>query len=74
MQGEPTKISKLNTTLELLFVVCVLARAAFDWPDDDVILILGAGVFVTVVISGVDYVIAWSGRARMVKRTGGEVQ
>ena len=74
VQGEPTRISKLNTTLELLFVVCVLARAAFGWPDDDVILVLGASVFVTVVISGIDYVIAWSSRARMVKRTGGELQ
>lgn len=68
VQGEPTRISKLNTGLELLFVVSVLARAAFDWPAEAVITVLGAGVLVTVVISGADYVVAWSQRARAARR------
>lgn len=71
VQGEPTLVSKLNTVLELLFVVCVLARAAFDWPDETTIMVLGAGVLVTVVVSGVDYVASWSQRARTAKQASG---
>lgn len=64
VQGEPTRISKLNTALELLLVVFVLSRAAFDWPPQISVIVVGAGVLVTVVISGIDYVWAWSRRAR----------
>lgn len=63
VQGEPTRISKINTALELTFVVCVLSGAGLSWPNATVITVLGAGVLVTVVISGADYVFAWSGRA-----------
>lgn len=64
VQGEPTRISKLNTTLQLLFLVFVLSRAGFGWPDAISITVLGAAVLVTVVISGLDYVLSWSRRAR----------
>jgi cardiolipin synthase len=63
VQGEPTRISKLNTALELLFLLFVLSRAGFGWPDEISIIILGAATLVTVVISGVDYVWSWSRRA-----------
>ena len=62
--GEPTRISKLNTALQMLFVLFVLSRAGFDWPDKITITILGASILVTVVISGVDYVWSWSRRAK----------
>ena len=62
--GEPTRISKLNTALQMLFVLFVLSRAGFDWPDKITITVLGAAVLVTVVVSGVDYVWSWSRRAR----------
>ena len=62
--GEPTLISKLNTALQMLFVLFVLSRAGFDWPDPITITLLGAAVLVTVVISGVDYVLSWTRRAR----------
>ena len=64
VEGEPTRISKLNTGLELLFIVFVLSRAAFGWPDLISLTVIGAAVLVTVVISGVDYVLSWSRRAR----------
>jgi len=64
VQGEPTKISKLNTTLQLLLMLFVLSRAAFDWPDKISITVLGASVLITVVISGVDYIWSWLNRAR----------
>jgi cardiolipin synthase len=62
--GEPTRISKLNTALQMIFILFVLSRAGFDWPDEISITVLGAAVFVTVIISGVDYVLSWSARAR----------
>ncbi|MEX2494474.1 MAG: CDP-alcohol phosphatidyltransferase family protein [Woeseia sp.] len=64
VDGEPTRISKLNTGLELLFILFVLSRAGFGWPAEVTVTVLGAAVLVTVVISGVDYVWSWSRRAR----------
>lgn len=64
LQGEPTRVSKLNTALQLLFLLFVLSRAGFGWPDEISITVLGASVLITVVISGVDYVWSWSRRAR----------
>lgn len=64
LQGEPTAVSKLNTTFQLLFLLFVLCRATFEWPERITVTVLGAATFVTVVISGIDYVLRWSGRAR----------
>jgi cardiolipin synthase len=64
VEGEPTRVSKLNTTLQLLFLLFVLSRAGFGWPQEISITILGASVLITVVISGIDYVLSWSRRAR----------
>lgn len=64
VEGDPTRISKVNTALQLLLLLFVLSRAGFGWPDEITITILGAAVLVTVVISGVDYVWSWSRRAR----------
>jgi len=64
VEGEPTRVSKLNTALEFLLLLFVLSRAGFGWPDQISITVLGAAVLVTVVISGVDYVWSWARRAR----------
>lgn len=64
VEGEPTRISKLNTVLELLFLLFVLSYAGFGWPDPIATTVLGASILVTVVISGADYVWSWSRRAR----------
>ena len=64
LEGEPTRISKLNTALEFMFLVVVIWRAGFEWPDKITITILGTAVFVTVVISGYDYVAGWIRGAR----------
>lgn len=63
VEGEPTRISKLNTAMQLLFILFVLTRAAWGWPDKITITIIGAGIVVTVVISGMDYVLKWARRA-----------
>jgi len=64
VEGEPTRVSKLNTALEFLLLLFALSRAGFGWPDQISITVLGAAVLVTVVISGVDYVWSWARRAR----------
>jgi cardiolipin synthase len=64
VEGAPTRISKLNTALELLYILFVLSRAAVGWPAEITLTVTGAAVFVTVVISGVDYVWSWTRRAR----------
>jgi len=64
VEGEPTRISKLNTALQLLFIVFVLSNAGFGWPEQIAITVVGAGVLVTIIVSGIDYVWSWSRRAR----------
>lgn len=64
VQGEPTRVSKLNMALQLLFLMIVMSRAGFGWPDEIAVTVLGAAILITVVISGVDYVWSWSRRAR----------
>ena len=64
LDGEPTRISKLNTALEFVFLVFVMSKAGYGWPDDITIIVLGASVLVTVVISGYDYVWNWIRSAR----------
>ena len=63
VEGEPTRVSKLNTALQLLFLLFVISRAGFGWPEPIALTVLGASVLVTVVISGVDYVWSWPSRA-----------
>jgi len=64
LEGDPTFISKLNTGLEFAFLIFVMSKAGFDWPDDITITVVGAAVLITVVISGFDYVSNWIRSAR----------
>ncbi len=64
LKGEPTRVSKTNTALQILFVLFVISRAGYGWPAEITITLLGAAVLVTVVISGTDYVLSWTRRAR----------
>mgnify|MGYP003324514405 CR=1 FL=1 len=50
--------------LELLFVLMVLSSSAFMWPSQGINTALGSAVFVTVVISGIDYIISWTRRVK----------
>ena len=72
VEGEPTRISKLNTALQLLFILFILSRAAFGWPDQITITVLGASIVVTVVVSGTDYVWSWARRARQGGKADGQ--
>ncbi|MEM7431403.1 MAG: CDP-alcohol phosphatidyltransferase family protein [Pseudomonadota bacterium] len=64
LEGAPTRISKLNTALEFIFLVFVMSRAGYGWPDQITVTIFGAAVLITVVISGYDYVSNWIRGAR----------
>lgn len=68
VNANPTKISKLNTGLQLLYILLVVAGAATAWPLATPVLLAGAGVFLTSVVSGLDYVLTWSARARQPAR------
>ena len=59
LEGEPTRISKLNTALEFVYLVFVISAAGYGWPDNITLIVLGASVLITVVISGYDYVWNW---------------
>lgn len=70
----PSPVSKLNTLCQLAFVLAVIGRAGFALPPAWVVTGLGAMVFATVVVSGIDYVLAFGHRAaidRAARRAGG---
>jgi cardiolipin synthase (CMP-forming) len=62
--AEPSVLSKLNSFLQLLYVVLTLSLLVFSLPGPGLIAALGWIVFATTVISGAHYVIRWGGRAR----------
>lgn len=64
LEGEPTRISKINTALEFVYLVFVMSVAGYGWPDNITLTVLGASVLVTAVISGYDYVWNWIRSAR----------
>jgi cardiolipin synthase len=68
LHGRPTGVSKLNTALQLLYVLATVAHLGLDWPSAAVTLMLGAAVFVTTVISGIDYTKTYIRRAHAVTR------
>ena len=68
LEGRPTIPSKINTLVQLLFVIAVVWNAAFHDLPGWVIQGLGAGVLVTTLISGVDYVLTYTRKAIAVSR------
>ena len=63
VQPVPTRISKLNTALQLLYIVFVISYASFAWPPRISIVVIGAGVLFASLVSGIDYVLRWSSLA-----------
>lgn len=64
----PSFISKLNTAWQLLYMLLVIAEQGFGWPLSTGVLIAGAAVLFTSVISGLDYVLRWSAKALAAQR------
>jgi cardiolipin synthase len=61
--GQPTAVSKLNTLCQIVFLLLVVAGRAGEHAYDLAITVFGALVFVTTVVSGIDYVITYSRKA-----------
>ena len=63
VQPEPSRASKLNTGAQLFFVCVVIANRGLGMPPAEVLIPSGAAVLVTATVSGLDYVVRWSGKA-----------
>lgn len=61
--ANPSRISKLNTLCQIALIVTAISAQQFHRPPAWSIVALGALVFVTVVISGIDYVLVYGFRA-----------
>jgi cardiolipin synthase len=68
VKGEPAAISKLNTACQLGYLVFTLTSVAFAWPPAVSLLVLGAAVVFTSLVSGLNYVLRWGTRAWRVAR------
>jgi len=63
LRGRPTVSSKINTLAQLLYPVCMLFNAALNFPPHNVLDALAVLVFITTVISGVNYMAMFTRRA-----------
>jgi cardiolipin synthase (CMP-forming) len=64
LEAQPTLISKLNTVLQILLVLLVIVQQLVPWVNEVWVRVLIYAVTVSVVWSGLDYVVTWSRRAR----------
>jgi cardiolipin synthase len=63
VQPEPSPASKLNTGAQLVFICATIANQGFGLPSADLLITSGALVLATSTVSGLDYVVRWSGKA-----------
>ncbi len=63
LTAQPTIVSKLNTALQLAFVLAVITAQPFGWPPRLGLDVLGALVLTGCIVSGVDYILTWSRRS-----------
>ncbi|HEU4617986.1 MAG TPA: CDP-alcohol phosphatidyltransferase family protein [Gammaproteobacteria bacterium] len=66
VHGQPSSISKLNTACQLAFILFTMTNAAYAWPPEISLQLLGAAVVFTSIASGLNYVLRWSKRAWLV--------
>lgn len=67
VHGEPTGASKLNTVLQILFVLLVITHAWRAHPSMLALQLLGAAILVTIAVSIAQYVTTGFTRARKAK-------
>jgi cardiolipin synthase len=63
VEAHPSRVSKINTVCQAGYILAVVSGAKFGFPPGWVATWLGALVFVTVVVSGADYVMVYGKRA-----------
>lgn len=61
--AHPSLISKINTLCQAAYILAVLSREEFSEPPQWMAIWLGALVFATVIVSGIDYVSVYAKRA-----------
>ena len=64
VRGEPTGASKLNTVLQILFVLFTITHAWRGQPSMLALQLLGAAILTTITISTIQYVTTGLSRAR----------
>lgn len=63
LRGRPTLSSKINTAVQLLYVMMLLTNAALGFPPREVLEALAVLVFCTTVFSGANYMAIFTRRA-----------
>jgi cardiolipin synthase len=63
LEVRPSIVSKFNTLCQAAFIMAVVGREEFAVPPGWVVMLLGSLVFVTVAVSGIDYVLIYGRRA-----------
>jgi len=63
IEAAPSFISKLNTLCQAIFILSIVGREQYSAPPPWIVVLLGALTFMTVVVSGLDYVLRYGRRA-----------
>jgi cardiolipin synthase len=63
LRGRPTVVSKINTLLQLGYLLGVMMHAAFSFPPEEVLAALAVITLITTLLSGWDYIFAFTRRA-----------
>jgi cardiolipin synthase len=63
LNGRPTIISKINTAMQLGYLLAVVLASATGFPPREVLEALAVLVLITILCSGTDYVSRFVGRA-----------
>jgi cardiolipin synthase len=63
LEVRPSIVSKFNTLCQAAYILAVVGRQESSWPPAWVVMLLGSLVFVTVAVSGIDYVLIYGRRA-----------
>jgi cardiolipin synthase len=69
LHGRPTVISKINTALQLLYVLLIMLNVVGGVPPREVLDALAALTLVSTVLSGLKYVVTFTRRAWTPART-----
>src|SRR5262245_15370424 len=63
LRGRPTLSSKINTAMQLLYLMAALVHAALSFPPREILDALAVLVFTTTVLSGLNYLAIFTRRA-----------
>lgn len=64
LQMEPLLISKINTLSQIILMLSILAHLVYEFPGNDIVVLLQYAVAFTTITSGAAYMIIWSRRAQ----------